>query len=448
MKTFLQTKQHFITLMLMIMISASGMISQAQTGTGGVPGSGTVTTTPSLSFTNASLYSGQAGTVGAIYRFPSVNSNLDAFVKINDRSSSLVKLESIDLTNTGFSKAFQPEISYNNGSVSSASNWWMEFEISFVNKNTTTPATISTFKATALDIDGDNNRLREWVSFNNLSSYTMESNSPLTVTSLMQTISGILQPVTTFTGVTNQYNGIDTAQTGLMVTTTYDNKSSFRFRVGASTSGSASVTDRMYAVWFKDFTYNAPQITTLPVELISFTASLNSNNKVDLKWRTASENNVSHFTIEKSYDGKSFSDAGLVFAYGNSTTEKSYSFSDNISNTQQFIIYYRLRSTDIDGKTQYSEIRLIRIGKKGEEVKMVTYPNPVTNELRVTVPASWQGKELLLEVFNQNGQRIKAAKSGSASQTETINVSDLAKGFYVVKASCGEETAQQKVVKN
>jgi hypothetical protein len=437
MKTIVPLKQNFATLVLTILFIAPGMVLQAQT-------------TPSLTFSNSSLYSGQAGSVGAIYRFPSVNNDLDAFVKINDRSSSLVKLERIDLTSTGFSKAFQPQISYNNGSVNTSSDWWMEFEVSFVNRNTTTPATISTFKATALDIDGDNNRLKEWISFYGHNSYTLEANSMLGVSSLTQLVSGLLQTVgSTFTAPVNQYNGIDTAQTGIMTTVTYNNKSSFKFRVGASTSGSASVTERMYSIWFRDFAYSAPQVTTLPVKLVSFTATLNKNqNKADLKWTTASEINVSHFVIERSYDGTNFSEAAIVFAYGNIDKEMNYSFADNIGNAQKPIIYYRLRSVDNDSKAQLSETRIIRISNGEEMLTMVTYPNPVADELRVTLPSGWQGKPVLLELFNQNGQRIKAFNTGSASQTETIVVSDLAKGLYVVKASSGKETARQKVIKN
>lgn len=439
MKTIVPFKTSIAALLLLQLFAVPGAMAQTQ-----------AQTSPNLTFSNSSLYSGQAGTVGAVYRFPSVSNSLDAFVKISDRSSSLVKLVSIDLTNTGFNKAFQPQISYNNGSVSSSANWWMEFEVSFVNRNTTTPASITTFKATAIDIDGDNNRLKEWVSFYGHTSYMMESNSPLQVTSLTQTVLGLLQTVgTTFTGVINQYNGIDTAQTGLMTTVTFDNKNSFTFRIGASTTGAASVTERMYAVWFKDFAYNAPVVATLPVKLTSFTASLRQDQaKVDLKWTTASEINVSHFVIEKSYDGKNFSDAGVMFAYGSMSEKANYSFADNINGSGQPIIYYRLRSVDNDSKIQFSEIRIIRIGKQAESLALMTYPNPVAGELRVTVPSAWQGKSLLIELFNQGGQRIKALKTGSASQTETIMVSDLNKGFYIVKASCGIEIAQQKVIKN
>lgn len=43
-------------------------------------------------------------------------------------------------------------------------------------------------------------------------------------------------------------------------------------------------------------------MSTLPVNLISYTAKLMGNQKVQLKWSTASENNSKNFEIEKSYD--------------------------------------------------------------------------------------------------------------------------------------------------
>ncbi len=439
MKTIVPTKQCFVSLMLLILFTASGLLSQAQSGS---------QTSPELSFINPTLYSGTAGQDNAVYRFKSVNSSLDALVKISGRSSSLVKLDDIDLTSTGFNKAFQPQVSYNNGSTNIAASWWMEFEISFVNKNTTTPAIINMFKVTALDIDGDNNRLREWDAFYGPSSYSMENNSLLQVSNLTQTILNVVQTVgKTFTGVITQYSGIDTAQTSIMTTLTYNNTNSIKFRAGATTTGSASVTERMYATWFRDFTYNSAIVTTLPVSLISFTAALNSG-KADLKWTTASEINVSHFVVEKSYDGKDFSDAGLVFAYGNSSEKKNYSLSDNNINIQQGVVYYRLRSVDMDGKEQLSDVRIIRIAKQGEMLKLTAYPNPVNNELRITLPSTWQGKAVVLEIINQNGQSMKMIKAGIASQTETVMVNDLVRGLYMIKASCGDESSTQKVIKN
>jgi Secretion system C-terminal sorting domain len=193
--------------------------------------------------------------------------------------------------------------------------------------------------------------------------------------------------------------------------------------------------------------YTISWTTVLPVKLVSFTATLN-NNKADLEWTTATENNLSHFVIEKSTDGNIFTQAGVVFASGNTTEKTNYSFSDNNIASPSGMIWYRLRSTDHDGKYELSETRIIHIGKKNEQsVSILAYPNPVTIELRITIPNSWQGKKVSYQVFNNNGQVTINNESANSSQTEMINVSKLAPGFYIVKAICGSEIAQQKIIK-
>ena len=399
-----------------------------------------------LVFSNSSLFSGTAGSVGAVYKFPSVNADLDALVKISAKSHSQVQVTNIDLTNTGFGKAFQPRIKYN-GNVGSLSNWWMEFEITFVNKNTTIPATISSFDVTALDIDGDNDKIREWDAFYNPNSYTLESGTALTVTDLVVNVLGVLtNSGKTFTSPNTEYNGIDTVATELMTTLKYNNTSTVKFRLGGTANGNGSGPDRMYSIWFKSFNYQVPVQTTLPLDLLSFTATLNKTT-VDLKWTTVNEVNVSHFIVERSVDGKNFSDAGLVFAYGNTSEKKQYSLPDNIGHITSGVIYYRLRSFDIDGQTKLSDTRIIRVGKQKESISLLTYPNPVMNELRITIPSSWQNKAVKLEIFNSNGQLVKTNTSSSANQTETMQVTGLAKGLYVVRASSAGEVAQQSIIK-
>jgi hypothetical protein len=273
----------------------------------------------------------------------------------------------------------------------------------------------------------------------------VESNSALTITNLVVNSQTVGK---TFTAPVTQYSGIDTTQTDVMTTLAYNNVNTIKVRLGGVTTGSASNTDRMYSIWFKNFAYNAP-LKTLPVKLVSFDATLNSKNNVDLKWITATEENVSHFVVERSTDGINFSDAGLVFAVGNSTQKVNYSLTDNISNINATVIYYRLCSVDNDGKFSYSEVRVIRISGQGENTAaIIVYPNPVSNELRITVPANWQNKKVSFELFNANGQLMKRTDNSGSSQTETINVSELNRGLYIVRVSCNGETAQQKIIKN
>ena len=112
------------------------------------------------------------------------------------------------------------------------------------------------------------------------------------------------------------------------------------------------------------------------------------------EWVTTSEINVKHFVVEKSYDGVTFNDAATVFANGNMNSKMSYSATDDIANTNTPVIYYRLRSVDIDGKTTYSAVRIIRLSKQTDNtVTILTYPNPAINELRITIPTKWQNKK-------------------------------------------------------
>ncbi|MGQ0737701.1 MAG: T9SS type A sorting domain-containing protein [Bacteroidota bacterium] len=431
MKTFVPFKQNILKVVLLLSLTAYSVLTQAQSSS-------------ELKFENNSLYSGSAGADNAVYRFPDVNSTMDAMVKITGRSSASVSLSNIDVTSTGFSKAFQPQL--NRGSVSSPSTWWMEFEIRFVNKGTNVNANIAEAFATAIDIDGNNNTLQEWDAFYGSSSYTVETPTQLTVTSVIGTIGQSWLTGFQFLGALTDYPGIDTSATELMTTHRYVNTNSITVRFGGTTTGSASSTNRMYSVWFKNFTYTVP--LTLPVKLASFTATLNNNSRVDLKWTTASEINVSHFVVEKSFDGANFSDAGLVFAYGNATDNTNYSFADNLGITSATVIYYRLRSVDMDGKAEFSETRMIRISKgKESTISILAFPNPAINELRITIPATWQNKAVAYQVYSFSGQLVNSKQAGSSSQTETINVCKLAPGMYIVKATCETETAQQRIVK-
>lgn len=402
--------------------------------------------TTEMKFQNPALTSGSALADGAVYRFSDVGNNLDALMTIGGRSSALVSIANLDIPGQGFPNAFQPQIRYNNGNVSSATTWWIEFRFQFVTKNTGTAVSVPEFFVTGLDIDGNGSRLREWDAFYGASSYKTENNSLLGISNLVGTLIAPLVDGKQFMGSQQDYSGIDTSATELMTTATYKNTSTVTIRLGATTTGSANNANRMYSVWFKNFNYIAP-ISTLPVKLSAFTASLNQE-KVHLKWQTSAEINVSHFEVERSTDGTNFTQAGLVFAYGSANTQTDYAFTDNTAGLRQSVVYYRLRCVDIDGKTDFSETRIIRLGAAAEMISLQTYPNPVMNEVRVTVPATWQNKQTVFEIYTANGTLAARKTTSGNNQTESFNTVNLAPGFYIVRATADGQTATQKIVKH
>ncbi len=103
---------------------------------------------------------------------------------------------------------------------------------------------------------------------------------------------------------------------------------------------------------------------------------------------------------------------------------------------------------DVDEKSTYSATRIIRLGNAKDFLRLAVYPNPATTELRITIPATWQGNEMQLELINNLGQVVRIQKNTNASQTEVINVSALGKGIYFLKASTVNEVAGQRIIKN
>ena len=437
MKTFVPLKQRILKFVLIVLISANGMLSQAQSST-------------ELVFKNSYLLSGTALQDGARYVFPNITTGVDAVLTIAGRSDANVVINNIDVTSTGWDKAFQPQLG-KNGTVAANSNYWVEFDITFYNAGYNTPpykVQLQKITATGLDMDGDNASFREYAQMNAITSYStaaITSIQPILLATLPINIySGKVEYNYQFLGSTQDYPGIDTSATSIMATYVYEQKKTITFRIGGMTGNSSiSSPSRMNSIWFKQFS-----LSTLPVKLSSFTATLVNINNADLKWTTSSEINVSHFVIEKSADGINFSDAGIIFANGNATDKTNYSFSDNVSAIQSGIVYYRLRSVDVDGKSQYSETRIIRINKQNDNnITIVTFPNPVINELRISIPNNWQNKKVIYELFNANGQATKKIEAASSNQTETLNVNSLSPGLYIVRVTCNGETAQQKIIK-
>jgi hypothetical protein len=93
-----------------------------------------------------------------------------------------------------------------------------------------------------------------------------------------------------------------------------------------------------------------------PVTLISFTAREN-NSRAALEWVTASEQNSSYFSVEKSTDGVNFTEIGTVNAQGNSSNPITYGFEDNHFNEAS---YYRLKMVDKDGTFKYSKLGFLK----------------------------------------------------------------------------------------
>lgn len=432
----------------MLLTTATNLIAQSGNGNGNGNNNNFI---PELVFQNPTLVSGVAGQDGAVYKFSNVASGIDARVKIVGRSSGSVVLKSIDTATLGWPKAFQPVLGIP-GFVPTNQNWWMEFEMRFYEAGTTNKKKIKGFQVTAIDVDGDGYYIQEYLQMNKVKTSAFSSvtylveNTPMSILSNLLNESGYnLNGLNKFIqGPVQNFTNIDTAATGVMSTFTYEDKDMITFRYGAKSNGAGNSTvgERLNSLWFKSFSL-APQ-GVLPVTFYSFTASYDKKNVV-LNWTATTDDTFSHYVVERSTDGKNYSEIGIVFTTGAMLT--NYQFKDAGVSSPSNVVFYRLRYKS-SKETTYSAIRVIKLNSREQDLQITTYPNPVTSELRVTLPNEWQGKPVQLELYSTNGTRIQNLQLSKASQTETIRTASLAKGFYIVKASCNGESLQQRIVKD
>lgn len=429
MKTILRTRMlSFIVAAAVTMFTTTNIWGQMNTAL----------LTNGLNFENYSVKTGNPGEVGTEYLFTEVFTGVDAIITIDSLVNG-AQVNNIDdnSNGVGYKGAFQPSV--RSGGV--IGNSYVVFSVRFYEAGTSTPIKLDNVSGSALDIDG-NNSLKEFVEMRMGNGGTAAFMSEASDLSVVQPIAGQFRGQNV-AGI--ERSGIDTSSYANMFSASNAGISGFAVAFGTFTSN-ASSGNRQFSLYMKGFTY--PNQATLPLELLSFGANLKKSN-VELGWITLWERNLSHFEIERSIDGKTFQQAGLVFGVGNSDFKTNYSFKENISELGVSIIYYRLKLVDKDGSFGYSDIRVIRIAtNKSNALTVVAYPNPVVNDVKITIPDAWQGSEVTYQLFNANGLLVKNLRSNSASQTEVINMTDLGKGFYVLKASKGSEVAQQKIIKN
>ncbi|UII34069.1 T9SS type A sorting domain-containing protein [Fulvivirga ulvae] len=176
----------------------------------------------------------------------------------------------------------------------------------------------------------------------------------------------------------------------------------------------------------------------LPVTVIAMEYRL-VNNHVVLEWKTASELNNDYFTIEKSIDGKSFVNVGVVDGAGTSYMATEYQWKDKIQ--LQDITYYRLKQTDFDGSYSYQKVIKADGGQASSELRIM--PNPIAQEGSIYVygvgeeSATWQIQTIKGQVLNEGV---------SFGQPAVVSTSGLGEGVYILDFQSGRQQKQVKII--
>ncbi len=257
--------------------------------------------------------------------------------------------------------------------------------------------------------------------------------------------------------VFTQYYAIGTSTTWIKTDTT-----SFTMRVDSmgvygATSDSVQPprVPEIHAPAFTGLIDYFRTVDPLPIQLASFTATLQSNNLVRLNWTTMTETNNYGFEVQKSLGGtQDFQtlQGGFIPGHGTTVEPRHYSYVDGSTSPGNW--YYRLKQIDLDGTISYIEPVQVTVLTGVDEKSLPAafaleqnYPNPFNPATVITfaVPAAGQVR---LEVFNVIGQKVATVFDGvkeAGEHKHEFAAADLTSGVYIYKLTAGGQSFTRKM---
>ncbi|MBX9784672.1 MAG: T9SS type A sorting domain-containing protein [Chitinophagaceae bacterium] len=184
----------------------------------------------------------------------------------------------------------------------------------------------------------------------------------------------------------------------------------------------------------QDLASNAfPSGSTLPVKLKNFSGILR-NNIATLNWESESEENFDYYEVERSTSPSQFRSVAKRNPLGTSNSGNSYSVNDDVSAESSKVFYYRLKMADKDGRTEYSNIVMLRRDNKQIKNLLLT-PNPVQGVATARIEMASAGV-VTLRVMDGNGRTIHQQRNNvnaGVNAVSILNVSTLQPGTYILQ---------------
>jgi hypothetical protein len=196
-----------------------------------------------------------------------------------------------------------------------------------------------------------------------------------------------------------------------------------------------------------DFYEYTPDGTLLPIGLASFSA-VEMNGQIEIDWSTATELNNEFFTVEKSQDGQHFETLIVVNGAGTSLTTRNYNAID--LHPSEGYNYYRLKQTDFDGSTSYSEVVVVQFSfqKINQGNSIHVYPNPVNDILSLTMNFTLP-ENIEVRIFNTSGamviDRYFAIEKGP--QQIDFDISTFDDQLYLLSVIAASAVYSEKFIK-
>jgi len=179
--------------------------------------------------------------------------------------------------------------------------------------------------------------------------------------------------------------------------------------------------------------------STLPLDLINFTAVNIDEQYAQLNWTTSGAITFDYFDVEKSSDGITFTELTKVNGETGNNGNQHYAALDN--NPVNGVNYYRIKEVDLAGNIYYSSVVTVNFSF-GAAPRLS--PNPANTYFTV-IAGSDPINEITL--FDVSGKTIEHIFNDYASSNITVATERLTAGIYIVEIKTASHAYHQKLLK-
>lgn len=187
--------------------------------------------------------------------------------------------------------------------------------------------------------------------------------------------------------------------------------------------------------------------TLLPISFTDFKVT-RKNNTAFLQWNTAFELNNKGFSIERSTDAVNFKEINFINASNANAAGGAHAYTATDLIPVKGVNYYRIRQVDIDGHVTYSATQSLSFENTNASV-LAVFPNPAKDKVFVTLGAI-ESSTARYYILGTDG---KVAKTGTFNKSQgntvqTLDVSGLPRGLYIIKLTDGTKQQTAKLILN
>lgn len=171
-----------------------------------------------------------------------------------------------------------------------------------------------------------------------------------------------------------------------------------------------------------------------PSSIHYFKGEINQG-KVLLQWTTDPTNSCSFYAVERSSDGYTYEQIGLVFE--NSHAPKTYTLQD--APPKGGLYYYRLKTV---GGMANENNEVISVQYKEPELNFNVFPNPAKEILHLNYTVK-ENEKVVFGIFDLSGNILRSYDLCSLDNHFCIENTDLDRGVYFFSFTKNETVVYQ-----